>query len=320
MKTLLFALIALSGTAVAVPAAAQDPWPSKPIKLIVPYAPGGNTDAVARVLANYMQPVLKVPGVIESRPGGGGIVGTDASAKSPPDGYTFCICSIGAITISPATEKLPYDPINDIVPVSLLNTNPLILLVNPNLNINSVKELIEYARGNPGKLNYSSSGIAGLTHFSAELFKARTGVQMTHIPYRGGSPATAAVIAGDVQLVFTNMSDAVALLDGGKVKVLAVTTSTRSPSAPNVPTMQEAGVPNYHTESWNALMAPKGTPQPIIERMAQLAADMAKEPAVQKQMMNFGSVAVANTPAEFAKQIRDETALWAGLVKEMAKN
>jgi tripartite-type tricarboxylate transporter receptor subunit TctC len=267
-----------------------------------------------------MQPVLKVPGVIESRPGGGGIVGTDASAKSPPDGYTFCICSIGAITISPATEKLPYDPINDIVPVSLLNTNPLILLVNPNLNINSVKELIDYARGNPGKLNYSSSGIAGLTHFSAELFKARTGVQMTHIPYRGGSPATAAVIAGDVQLVVTNMSDAVALLDGGKVKVLAVTTSTRSPSAPNVPTMQEAGVPNYHTESWNALMAPKGTPQPIIERMAQLAADMAKEPAVQKQMMNFGSVAVANTPAEFAKQIRDETALWAGLVKEMAKN
>jgi tripartite-type tricarboxylate transporter receptor subunit TctC len=154
-------------------------------------------------------------------------------------------------------------------------------------------------------------------YFSAELFKAKTGAQIAHVPYRGGAPATTAVIAGEVQLVFTNMSDAVSQLEGGKVRALAVTTSTRSPSAPNVPTLAEQGVAGYHTESWNALFAPKGTPQPIVERMAQIAAEMAKDPTVQKQMANFGSVAVANTPAEFAKSLREETALWAGLVKQI---
>src|SRR5262245_10561676 len=192
MKKLLLTLVAfLAAMAALVQSSlAQDKWPSRPIKFIVPYAAGGNTDAVTRIAANHLQKSLGVSVVIENRGGAGGIVGTDAVAKAAPDGYTFCGCSIGPLTI-PSIEKLPYDPLNDLVPVSLLNTNPLILLVNPNVNINSVKELIDYARGNPGKLNYSSSGIAGLTHFSAELFKARTGVQMTHIPYRGGSPATA---------------------------------------------------------------------------------------------------------------------------------
>jgi tripartite-type tricarboxylate transporter receptor subunit TctC len=154
-------------------------------------------------------------------------------------------------------------------------------------------------------------------YFSAELFKAKTGAPMTHVPYRGGAPATTAVMSGEVQLVFTNMSDAVGQLDGGKVRALAVTTSKRSPSAPSVPTLQEAGLAGYNTESWNALFAPKGTPQPIIDRMAQLAAELAKDATVQKQMANFGSVAVANTPAEFAKMLREETALWGDLVKQI---
>jgi tripartite-type tricarboxylate transporter receptor subunit TctC len=315
MKKLILTLAAVA--ALAQPVLAQDKWPSRPIKLVVPFAAGGNTDAVARITAAHMQTALGVGIIIENKGGAGGIVGTDAVAKAAPDGYTFCVCSIGSITISPATEKLPYDPLSDIVPISLLNTNPLILLVNPKVPVNSVAELIALAKSNPNGLNYSSSGLGGLMYFSAELFKAKTGAPMTHVPYRGGAPATAAVISGEVQLVFTNMSDAVGQLDGGKVRALAVTTSKRSPSAPDVPTLAELGLAGYNTESWNALFAPKGTPQPIVDRMAQLAAEMAKDPTVQKQMANFGSVAVANTPAEFGKMLRDETTLWADLVKQI---
>ena len=288
------------------------------IKLIVPYAAGGNTDAVARIAANHMQKALGVGIVIENRGGAGGIVGTDAVAKAAPDGYTLCVCSIGPMTI-PSTEKLPYEPLTDLMPISLLNTNPLILLVNPSVPASSVQELIALAKANPGKLNYSSSGIGGLMYFSAELFRHRTGAQITHVPYRGGAPATAAVIGGDVQLVFTNMSDAVGQLEGGKVRALGVTTNKRSTSAPQVPTLAEQGVANFHTESWNGLFAPKGTPKEIVDRVAQIVAEMMKDPAVHKQMANFGSDAVSNTPAEFAAMLRRETDVWANLVKEIAK-
>jgi tripartite-type tricarboxylate transporter receptor subunit TctC len=299
--------------------AQNDRWPSRPIRLVVPFAAGGNTDSVTRIAANRIQQVLGVAVIVENRGGAGGIVGADLVAKAHPDGYTFCVCSIGAITIAPATEQLPYDPLSDLIPVSLVNTNPLVLLVNPALKTNSVAELIALARAEPNRLNYSSSGVGGLMYFSAELFKAKTKTQITHVPYRGGAPATAAVVAGEVQLAFSNMSDAVGQLEAGRVKPLAVTTRTRSPAAPDVPTLAEAGVPGYHTESWNALFAPRGTPQAIIERMAQLAAELAKDADVQKQMATFGSVAVANTPEEFAKMLREETALWAGLVKEIGK-
>jgi tripartite-type tricarboxylate transporter receptor subunit TctC len=301
----------------AQPVLAQDKWPSRPIKVIVPYAAGGNTDAVARIAVPHLQSELGVGIAIENRGGAGGIVGTDAVAKAAPDGYTICVCSLGPLTISPATEQLPYDPLKDLVPISLLNTNPLILLVNPAVKANSVPELIALAKSTPNGLNYSSSGIGGLMYFSAELFKAKTGANLTHVPYRGGAPATAAVIAGDVQLVFTNMSDAVGQMEGGKVRALAVTTSKRSKSAPDVPTLAEQGVAGYHTESWNGMLAPKGTPQAIIDRLAQIAAKIAKDPEVQKQMARFGSDAVSNTPQEFAQMLERDTKMWAGLVKDI---
>jgi tripartite-type tricarboxylate transporter receptor subunit TctC len=316
MKKLVLFLLALA--AFGPPASAQDNWPSRPVKLIVPFAAGGNTDAVARITANFLQKALGGSFVIENRGGAGGIVGTDAVAKAAPDGYTLCVCSIGAITISPAVEPLPYDPLKDLVPISLLNTNPLILLVNPSVKANSVAELIALARANPETLNYSSSGIGGLMYFSAELFKAKTGAAITHVPYRGGAPATAAVVAGDVQLVFTNMSDAVGQIEGGRVRALGVTTAKRSPVAPDVPTIAEQGVSGYATESWNALLAPAGTPPSVVQRLAELAADMASDKEVQRQMSAFGSVAVANTPEEFARMLRAETAQWANLVKQIA--
>jgi tripartite-type tricarboxylate transporter receptor subunit TctC len=298
-------------------AGAQDNWPSRPIRLIVPFAPGGNTDAVARVTAEYMQSALKGASVIvENRGGAGGIVGTEAVAKAAPDGYTLCVCSIGSITISPALERLPYDPLKDLIPISLLGTNALVLIAHPSLEAKSVQDVIKLAKAKPKSLDYGSSGVGGLMHVSALLFQAKTGTDLVHVPYRGGAPATQGLVAGDVKLVFANMSDAIGQIEGGTVRALGVTTATRTPAAPQIPTIAESGVPGFHAESWNALFAPAGTPQPIIDRLARIAADMAKDPAVQKRMAEFGSVAAANTPQDFAKMLREETAQWADLLKQ----
>jgi tripartite-type tricarboxylate transporter receptor subunit TctC len=297
---------------------AQDKWPSQPIKLLVTFPAGGNTDAVARLTADFMQKALGgATVVVENHAGAGGIVGTEMVAKAAPDGYTLCMCSIGPITIAPVTEQLRYDPLKDLMPISLVSTNPLVLLVHPSVKANSVQELVALARAEPGRLNYSSAGIGALTYFSAELFKTKTGTQITHVAYRGGAQATMAVIAGDVQLTFANMSDAISQIEGAKVRALGVTTAKRSPAAPNVPTLAEQGIPGYATESWNAMFAPKGTPQPIIDRLTAIIAEMAKDKSIQKRMTDFGSVAVANSPDELSRMLREETAQWAKLVKEI---
>jgi tripartite-type tricarboxylate transporter receptor subunit TctC len=297
---------------------AQDKWPSQPIKLLVTFPAGGNTDAVARLTADFMQKALGgATVVVENHAGAGGIVGTEMVAKAAPDGYTLCMCSIGPITIAPVTEQLRYDPLKDLMPISLVSTNPLMLLVHPSVKANSVQELVALARAEPGRLNYSSAGIGALTYFSAELFKTKTGTQITHVAYRGGAQATMAVIAGDVQLTFANMSDAISQIEGAKVRALGVTTAKRSPAAPNVPTLAEQGIPGYATESWNAMFAPKGTPQPIIDRLTAIVSEMAKDKSIQKRMTDFGSVAVANSPDELSRMLREETAQWAKLVKEI---
>jgi len=211
MRLLLVLVLAMAAASQADWAAAEDAWPTWPIKLVVPFAPGGNTDVVARLAASYIQRAIKGANVvIENKGGVGGIIGTDQVAKAAPDGYTFCVCSIGAITISPATEKLPYDPLKDLAPVSLINTNPLVLIVHPAVPANSVADVVALSKAQPDSLNYGSSGLGGLMYFSAEVFKAKTGANLVHVPYRGGAPATAAVVAGDVHLAFANMSDATA--------------------------------------------------------------------------------------------------------------
>src|SRR5262245_18761513 len=236
-------LIAFTGLTLGDAALAQGPgYPNRPIKFIVPFPPGGQADVVARLAADFMQKSLGGARiVVENQGGAGGIVGTGMVAKATNDGYTLCVCSIGAVSIAPATEQLRYDPLNDLAPISLLSTNPLVLLAHPAVKANSVQELVALAQKAPDSLTYSSAGIGGLTYFSAELFKARTGTKIRHVAYRGGAPATMAVVAGDVHLTFANMSDAVSQLDSGTVRVLAVTTSARSPAAPNVPTLVEQG-------------------------------------------------------------------------------
>lgn len=291
-------------------AAAEDPYPSHLIKVIVPFAAGGNGDSVARVTAAFMQKALGVNVIVENRPGAGGINGTEAVAKSVADGYTLCVCSTGPISVARWTENLPYDPLKDLVPVSLINTNPLVLIINPKLEVQNAGELVALSKRTPNGLSYSTVGAGGLVTFSAEIFRIQTGAKLTAVPYRGGALATAAVVSGDVQLSFANMSDAMGQLESKSVRPLAVTTGKRSPQLPEVPTLMEQRLVQYPVESWNALLAPAGTPPPIVDRLAKVMADLANDPDSKKRMALFGSTAVANTPREFADMLREESEQW----------
>jgi tripartite-type tricarboxylate transporter receptor subunit TctC len=305
--TIAIVLLAIAG---AGGVHAQDNYPSRNIKIIVPFAAGGNTDAVGRVTATYMQKALKVNVVVENRPGAGGIIGTDAVVKSPADGYTLCVCSTGPITVAPWTEKLPYDPLKDLVPISLINTNALVLIVNPKVEAKTAAELVALSHKVPGGLSYSTVGAGGLVTFSAEIFRIQTKANLTAVPYRGGALATTAVVSGDVQLSFANMSDALGQLEAKGVRPLAVTTGKRSEYLPEVPTLLETGLVSFPVESWNALLAPAGTPQSIVDRLAKTMADLAKDPEVRQRMALFGSSAQANSPSEFAAMLRQETQQW----------
>jgi len=315
MKRTFLALVLLGAVGGPQAAIAQDAYPNRLIKLIVPFAPGGNTDVVGRVTAAYMQQALKANVVVENRAGAGGINGTDVVAKAAPDGYTLCLCGIGPITVSPATEKLPYDPLKDLAPISLVNTNPLVLIVNPKVNARSGAELAALSKSTPGGLSYGTVGAGGLMQFAAEIFRVKTDSKFTSVPYRGGALATSAVVSGEVHLAFSNMSDAMGQLSAGTVRALAITTAKRSPQTPDIPTLMELGLVDYPVESWNALFAPAGTPQPIIDRLAGVMAEMSKDPAHQKRMADIGSIAVANSPSDFSKMLREETDQWAKALK-----
>ncbi|AMN39533.1 Bug family tripartite tricarboxylate transporter substrate binding protein [Rhodoplanes sp. Z2-YC6860] len=301
-------LLSLAATQIST---AQESYPNRAIKLIVPFAAGGNTDVVGRLTAAYMQKMLNVGVVVENRAGAGGINGTDVVAKSPPDGYTLCVCGIGPITVSPATEKLPYDPLKDLAPVSLINTNPLILVVNPALDAKTAAEVAALSKHRPGGLSYGTVGAGGLMQFAAEIFRVKTGSNFTAVPYRGGALATAAVVSGEVQLAFSNMSDAMAQMAAGSVRPLAITTAKRNPQTPEIPTLMELGLVDYPVESWNGLFAPAGTPPAILDKLARVMSEMSKDETHRKRMAEIGSIAVANSPGEYSAMLRDETVQWA---------
>lgn len=317
MKRLSLMLAAIAAITTSHLASAQDVYPNRGIKLIVPFAAGGNTDVVGRLTAAYMQNQLGVSVVVENRAGAGGIIGTDSIAKSTPDGYTLCVCGAGPLTVAPWTEKMPYDPLKDLAPISLINTNPLILIVNPKLEAKTAAELALLSKKMPNGLSYSTVGSGGLVTFAAEIFRVQTGSNLVAVPYRGGALATAAVVSGEVQLSFANMSDAMGQLAAGTVRPLAITTATRSPHTPDIPTLMELGLVSYPVISWNALFAPAGTPQPIIDRLAALMAKMARDDFIQKRMASVGSNSVANSPSEFTKMLQEESDQWAKALKEI---
>jgi tripartite-type tricarboxylate transporter receptor subunit TctC len=319
MKIVSGIVAALLVAAATTAATAQGDWPKRTISLVVPYAPGGYTDSVGRITQRYLEKALGTNVIVENRAGAGGIVGTAYVAKSAPDGYTLCVCSVGAVSVAPVAQKVQYHPLKNLAPISIVSTIPQTVIVKKSLPIHSVADLIKYAKEHPGALKYGSSGTGGLMHYSVALFQVRTGTRMVHVPFKGGAPATAAVVSGEVDLSFTNMTDALPQMEADTVRAIAVTSTQRSPFAAKLPTIAESGLPNFTAESWNGIMAPAGTPEPIVQRIAGVLASMAKDPEVQKAMANVGATALSTTPDEYVKIIGQELEQWGELVREFQK-
>ncbi len=297
--------------------ASAQTYPNKPIRIVVPFPAGGTTDVLARAAAQKMSETLGQPAVVDNRPGAGGNIGAELVAKSPPDGYTLLMGTVGTHAINPSLyPKMPYDHVRDFAPVILVAGVPNVLVVNPALPVNSVQELIAYAKANPGKLNFASSGNGTSIHLSGELFKTMAGVQIAHIPYKGSAPALQDLVGGQVQLMFDNLPSSLALIKAGKLKALAVTSKERAAALPDVPTMAESGLPGFEASSWFGLLVPAGTPQPIV---LKLNADVAKwlaSPDAKEKLLAQGAIAAGGTPEDFARHIAAETAKWQKVVKD----
>ncbi|NML46970.1 tripartite tricarboxylate transporter substrate binding protein [Ramlibacter sp. G-1-2-2] len=306
--------------AVAAPAAfAETAWPAaKPITYVVPFTPGGSTDVVGRVIAEKLGAALHQSVVIDNKPGTGGGIGASFVAKAPADGYTLLGGTISTHAINASLYKnLPYDPVKDFEPVSLVAFLPNVLLVDPNAGVNNVQELIALLKKDPKRRNFASSGAGTSTHLAGEMFADLIGVPLTHIAYKGTPPAMVDVSAGQVTFMFDQMTAALPLLQAGKLKLLAVTTAKRIALSPNTPTMIEAGVPGFEMSSWQAVYAPKGTPKPVVQRLSQEIAKALKLPDVQEKLgKQMGMEIVAGSPEDLAALMQKEIPRWAALVKK----
>ncbi len=305
-------LLALS----AALASAQS-YPTKPIRIVVPFPPGGATDILARDVAQKLTEAWGQQVIVDNRPGAGGNIGSELVAKSAPDGYTLEMGTVGTHAINASLyAKMPYDHVKDFVPVILVAGVPNVLVVNPAVPVNSVAELIAYAKANPGKLNFASSGSGTSIHLSGELFKVMAGVQMTHIPYKGSAPALQDLLGGQVQLMFDNLPPSLPQIKAGKLRALAVTTATRAPALPDVPTIAEAGLPGFESSSWFGLLAPAGTPPAIVVKLNAEVAKWLATPDAKERLAKQGANAVGGSPEDFEKHIAAETVKWAKVVKD----
>jgi tripartite-type tricarboxylate transporter receptor subunit TctC len=309
MRRLLAALLFVPLTALS------QSYPTKPIRWIVPYTGGGITDVVTRVVAQKMQGPLGQSIVVDNRPGANSILGSDLAAKAAPDGYTMVTVIAGyAANVTLYQGKLPFDPRKDLVPVSLAGTAPLILTANNNLPAKDARELIAYAKANPGKLNFGSSGIGAAAHLTTELFKQTVGIDMVHVPFKGTAPALTALMANDIQILVDVPSTLMPHVRGGKIKALAMFSKERIQGAPEVPTMAQAGGPALESSTWVLFMAPGGTPKPIIERLAAETAKAINESDIKERFNQIGIVPVGNSPAQAAQFLEEEIAKWAKVI------
>jgi tripartite-type tricarboxylate transporter receptor subunit TctC len=311
--------LALAGMASAPRLFAQsDPaadYPSHPIHVIVPFAPGGGTDIVARVIGQKLGEAWKQPVVIENKAGGNGTIGAAYVAKSPPDGYTLSMITAShSVNVTLQGAKHPYDLLKDFAPISQVTTQPYYLVVNPKLPVRSVKELIALAKSKPGKLTYGSSGVGGTSHLSGALFCSLANIDMTHVPYRGGEPAMADVISGQIDMLFSTRLQSRGFVEQGQLRALAVTTAKRSPATPELPTMEEAGVPGYVVAGWYGVLAPAGTPPAIVNKLNREIVRIVHLPDVAEKMATDGSEPVGSSPAQFAAHIKSEVEKWRDLI------
>jgi tripartite-type tricarboxylate transporter receptor subunit TctC len=292
-------------------------YPAKPVTLVVPFPPGGGTDISARTVAAKLTDKWKQSVVIENRGGAAGILGADAVAKARPDGYTLLIVNVGVTSINPALyPKLPYNPDTAFTPVSLICELPFVLMASPTFPPNSVKELVAYAKANPDKVTFASSGQGGSPHLTAEIFQLATGTRLTHVPYKGGGPAMTDLMAGHVNLLFASVLEGSGHIKAGKLKGLAVSHARRSPALPDVPTLAEAGVKDAESGSWIALLAPAGTPQAIVAKVGADIKEVVAQPDVREKLIAQGAVPQASTPAELQALINADLARYGRIIRE----
>jgi tripartite-type tricarboxylate transporter receptor subunit TctC len=290
-------------------------WPNKPVRLVSPFPAGGGTDAFARPLAAQLSQQLGQQVIIDNRAGAGGTIGADHVAKSAPDGYTFLVGAVHHTIAVSVYAKLPYDLERDLVPVTMVASVPSVVVVHPKVPIHSIKELIAYAKANPGKLNFGSAGNGTSHHLAGELFKVLTGTQINHVPYKGAAPAMQDLLGGQVDLMFDGMGTSAPQIRGNKLRPLAVTTAARSPAFPEVPTMAEAGVANYLVTTWYAIWAPAGTPAEILTKLQQEVAKAMQAPAIKEVWTQQGATAGGNTPAAFGAFVKTEIVKWGEVAK-----
>ena len=296
-------------------AAEAQSYPARPIRFIVPFAPGGGTDVLARLLAQRLFDPLGQPVVVDNRPGAGGVIGAEIAARAPADGYTIVLGSPGPLTINPNLQRVPYDTLRDFAPISLATISPFVLVLHPSVPAGSVKDLIALAKARPGQLNYGSAGNGSVSHFSAEQFKSLAGVDLVHIPYKGAGPAVTDLLAGRLHLMFENLPTVVQHVRAGKLKMLAVGTRSRSALVPEYPTVAEAGVPGFESSTAFGVLAPAKTPAAAIARLNRELVNILHSPDIREKMTAQGVEAVGGTPQQYSAHLKDELAKYGRIVK-----
>ena len=300
----------------SIPAALAQNYPTHPVKIVVPFAVGGSADVYGRFLAAKLSESMGQPFVVENRPGGGAVIGTDAVAKSAADGYTLLVMSNTHTVNETLIPKKPYDLMRDLAPVTGINSQDLLLVAAPGVKANNLREFLDLAKKNPGKLNYASSGPGTPYHMAGELFKHMAGVNIVHVPHKGSDQARTAVLGGQVDIMFDAISTIVGHVNAGKLKALGTSGKSRSSVTPNIPTVAQAGVPGYEATIWLGLMAPAGTPKPVLERVSGAVSKIIDAPDVKENWGKQGAMPMAMTPDEFGRFVREDVAKWSKLVKE----
>jgi tripartite-type tricarboxylate transporter receptor subunit TctC len=312
MRATLHAVLVAATVLLAVPASSA--YPERPVRIVVPFPAGGAADLLARRMAVKMAEAWKQPVVVENKPGAAAALGAELVARSAPDGYTLLLGTSSSHSVGPAFQRLSYDPIRDFAPVTQVTQSPLAIALHPAVPVDSVKELVDYARAHPGRLNFASWGNGSASHLAAELFKSMARIDIVHVPYKGSPPALTDLMAGQVQLTFDNLSSLLPHVRSGKLKVIAVTTETRVPQAPEVPTVAET-LPGYAAVGWFGLFAPAGTPGEIVAQANAQAVRALKAPEVEKALSDMGMQVVADSPGRFAETVRSELEKWSAVVK-----
>jgi len=316
-KIAAFAAAALSLAAFAASALAADAWPAKPVKIVVPFAAGGGVDVLTRVLADKLGPVLGATIVVDAVPGAGGNLGSAQVAHAAPDGYTLLMATTGTHTINPGLYKdMPFDAVKDFAPITVIASVPNLLVVNPQVPAKNVKELVALAKSQQGKLDFASFGYGTSNHLSGELFKSEAGIDVAHVPYKNAPQAVVDLVSGQVTFAFVNAPLALPQVRGGKLRALAVTGARRSPAAPEFPTMAEAGLPNFVVESWYGLMAPAGTPEPVLRKIRDATLKVLATQEVKDAFAKQGADVETSTPEEFARMIVTEKTRWAEVIRK----